>query len=161
MKQLGLFSIADELAWLRDPEQRDKRRGRYTPTEIINAVKNGIALCLTDRAIGRQLGLDGHTVASIRLDLERSGEIPQVKERLAGKLFRVGEAWFDRFNEAVVSGRVNPSQLPIPAGIALTKGFELTGGGFGGPVAAVQVNVSLSDLRKAVSSESESDGEHS
>jgi hypothetical protein len=127
-EQPSLFSELEmDLITIDQPETRK----RYTAERlarciakrdaIINALAHGFGLL----RIAKAFGVSHHTVSTIRDS--RPDLVAIEKKQLSGQYGRVIKMSLDRYEEALVAGKISPAQIPVAVGIFSDKRAQIDG----------------------------------
>lgn len=125
-----------------------KAKAATKDEELCFAICEKLMLDWSDRAVARHFHVSRHTIRQMMVELEKSGKLAPLKQRLASKLGQVAELSLDAQIHLLQTGTVPANVLPIMTGVSLDKkaAIEASGGGEG-PVLAEQITVD--DVRAA------------
>jgi len=83
-------------------------------------VMEGFLRGVSGRQLARTHGISRNSISGIRTQMEARGMLEPLKKRIARQLGTIIEMGLEDFQDALSTGMLHPSQLPVPLGIFMT-----------------------------------------
>lgn len=130
VEQIPLFDIPERPELLAMVKAGPAHNGNYTKrdAELVRQAAELFAVGRGCKTVSRKCGIGVHTARALRNWLTESGQLAPHKARVSGKLGEVIEDGWDIYHDAMLSGEVHPSQLPVALGIATDKKGQIDAG---------------------------------